>query len=209
MKHIVLLGDSIFDNASYVDAGESVAERLTGLVSQVDQVTLLAVDGGVTTDVFGQLKKFPAGATHVVVSCGGNDALRVADILNKPVSSIGEGLDELRRILDQFRSNYCAMLNAIVRLNAQLTVCTIYNHVPEVTERALTALALFNEILLEEAAALKLPVIDLRLVCRDFEDYSSISPIEPSGQGSIKIAKKIHHVLSVHDFQSGECRLYV
>ena len=30
-KHIVLLGDSIFDNAGYVDEGESVIEQLKKL----------------------------------------------------------------------------------------------------------------------------------------------------------------------------------
>jgi hypothetical protein len=42
-----------------------------------------------------------------------------------------------------------------------------------------------------EAFAARLPIIDLRSVCTEAEDYSEISPIEPSDQGGGKIAKAI------------------
>ena len=60
---IVLLGDSIFDNAPYVNTGESVSEQLTGLIqteamktvsganSTTTHVELLAVDGHVILNI--------------------------------------------------------------------------------------------------------------------------------------------------------------
>ena len=46
MKHIVLLGDSIFDNSLYVNPGElDVPNQLRSLVSHRSRVTNLAVDG--------------------------------------------------------------------------------------------------------------------------------------------------------------------
>ena len=57
MKHIILAGDSIFDNQSYVNPGEpDVIKQLESLVAKGDKATLLAVDGAVITNVAGQLK---------------------------------------------------------------------------------------------------------------------------------------------------------
>ena len=75
MNHIVLLGDSIFDNAAYVDGGLDVIKQLKSILPKDCQATLLAVDGSVTTDVLSQIPKIPASATNLIVSVGGNDGL--------------------------------------------------------------------------------------------------------------------------------------
>ena len=96
--NIILLGDSIFDNESYVDSGDSVKELLQMALPN-SNVTLLAVDGDVTTDVHKQLESFPSDATCVFVSCGGNVALRNISILDNKTSSIGESLDLLHGVV--------------------------------------------------------------------------------------------------------------
>ncbi len=193
--HIVLIGDSIFDNTSYVADGESVKELLSKALPNAD-ITLLAVDGDVTTDVYQQLESFPKDATDVFISCGGNDALRSIEILEQKVSTVGAALDLLHNARSIFRSNYVAilkvaMLECVLQLNSRVNVCTIYNNVPGVSDRALTALALFNEVILEELSLRNIPVIDLRVICTESSDYSGISPIEPSKQGGEKIVKAI------------------
>jgi hypothetical protein len=45
MPHIVLLGDSIFDNAAYVPGEPPVIEQLRAHLPKNWQATLLAVDG--------------------------------------------------------------------------------------------------------------------------------------------------------------------
>jgi len=45
----------------------------------------------------------------------------------------------------------------------------------------------------------QVPVIDLRIVCNEAEDYSDISPIEPSGKGGAKIAQVIADVTGLRD----------
>jgi hypothetical protein len=45
MEHIVLLGDSLFDNAAYVPGGEPVIEQLRSRQENGAQATLLARDG--------------------------------------------------------------------------------------------------------------------------------------------------------------------
>jgi hypothetical protein len=209
MQHVVLIGDSIFDNGPYVEKGESVSEVLSVMLKESAKVTLFAVDGDVTTDVPLQLEPFPDDVTHAFVSCGGNDALRILNILNQSVSSVGDALESLADVRKTFRINYTNMLRAISDKVEKLTVCTIYNSVPGTSDRALAALALFNEIILEEAVALRLPIIDLRCICLEYEDYSVVSPIEPSGQGAKKISKVITYVLSNHNYESKVSAVYI
>ena len=51
VKHLVLIGDSIFDNAGYVATGEAVIDQLQDKLPKGYKVSLLAVDGDVTEDV--------------------------------------------------------------------------------------------------------------------------------------------------------------
>ena len=83
MKHIVLPGDSIFDNARYVDEGPDVIKQLRSILPQDWQATLLAVDGSVTTNAIDQIAEVPSSATHLIVSVGGNDGLSRLDILQR------------------------------------------------------------------------------------------------------------------------------
>ena len=46
MKHIILAGDSVFDNRTYVRVGEpDVRNQLADLLDDGDKATLIAVDG--------------------------------------------------------------------------------------------------------------------------------------------------------------------
>ena len=83
MKHLVLLGDSIFDNASYVPGEASVVQQVREALGEQWYVTLRAVDGDVTADVAARLERLPGDATHLMVSVGGNDALRHSHILDR------------------------------------------------------------------------------------------------------------------------------
>ena len=77
-----------------------------------------------------------------------------------------------------------------------MTVCTIYDAVPTLEPPARAALSMFNEVILREAFAHKVTVIDLRLVCADATDYSALSPIEPSATGGARIAERIAAVVT-------------
>ena len=205
--NIVLVGDSVFDNASYVNDGEEVSQLLANILGQ-DAVTLLAVDGDMTTDVYKRLKAFPEDASHVIVSCGGNDALESGYVLNEPVRSVSASLGKLHSITESFRLNYSHMLKTLLKKHTKLVACTIYNSIPEVPKEALTALALFNEVILDEAFKRRLAVIDLRNICNEKEDYSAVSPIEPSHQGGIKIVNTIRKVLETHEFNGDSSCVY-
>ncbi len=200
--HIVLIGDSIFDNEPYVAAGSTVSEQLVDMADNTE-ITLLARDGDVTYHVEDQLRKFPSTATHLFVSCGGNDALNSVKVLEKPVNTVGEAMDVFYKVTEEFRRDYRAMLSTILSKHSNLTACTIYNCVPDLPNHLKPALAVFNEIILEEAIRMKLPIIDLRVVCDKEEDYSRESPIEPSAEGGRKIAELIWAVANGNQGNNG------
>ena len=193
--HMVLLGDSIFDNAPYVNEGDTVSEQLSAMATTAD-VTLLAIDGDVTAGVRSQLAGLPTTATHLFVSCGGNDALSALPLLGESVNNVTEALELMDRVTATFRQDYRAMLESVMDKRIELAVCTIYNCVPGLPDAEVRALALFNEIILEEAIRMGLPVIDLRVICDEESDYSLVSPIEPSAAGGRKIAERILAVAS-------------
>jgi hypothetical protein len=71
-----------------------------------------------------------------------------------------------------------------------------------------TALALFNDVIMREAAAARVPVLDLRVICAQQADYSHLSAIEPSAGGGEKIARAIAHAVTQHDFRRRETVLF-
>ena len=73
--HIVLVGDSIFDNASYTRGGPDVISQVRELLPEGWRASLLAVDGATSEEVLAQLQRIPPDASHLVLSAAGNDAL--------------------------------------------------------------------------------------------------------------------------------------
>jgi len=200
MSHIVLLGDSIFDNASYVPDGPPIIEQLRKKLPSGWQATLLAVDGDSTTDVSAQLARLPVDATHLFISVGGNDALRQSSILREPARSVTEVLARFADTQAGFRRDYWQMLQRVLSYGKPTAVCTVYDSIPGLERSAVTTLSVFNDVILREAFSAKVPVIDLRLVCDDASDYSAVSPIEPSVAGGEKIVRAIVSVVTEHNF---------
>jgi hypothetical protein len=198
MPHIVLLGDSIFDNAVYVRGGPDVVTQLRALLPQGWKASLRAVDGAVIGSVARQLAGLPADTTHLVVSAGGNDALGHSDLLDRRASSSPQVLGWLADAAAGFEARYREMLAALVARRLPVTLCTIYNGNlgPPVDRIAATALAVFNDVILRLAAEHALDVIELRLVCAEPADYAN--PIEPSVAGGEKIARAIVRALGVN-----------
>jgi hypothetical protein len=201
MGHVVLLGDSIFDNARYVPDRPPVIEQLRRCLPPGWLASLLAVDGHTTEDVADQLQRLPADATHLFVSAGGNDALGESGLLSEVACTVGEALGLLHAVRQRFRDAYRAMLRALSAVQKFTSVCTVYDAIPGLGPAEQAALAGFNEIILREAFRSGLPVLDLRLTCDQPSDYSHVSPIEPSVTGGAKIARLIAEIATTHDFR--------
>ena len=197
MSHLVLLGDSIFDNAAYTAGGPDVVTQLRGQLPPGWTATLAAIDGSQADAVAAQVAATPAGATHLVLSVGGNDALMASGLLDEPVYSSADALRLIAASVREFEMRYRAAVAACLLRGLPLVVCTIYNGNfpdPDYRERVVVALTAFNDAIVRTACAHGLDVIDLRAVCDLPQDYAN--PIEPSSVGGAKIARAIARVVT-------------
>jgi hypothetical protein len=167
------------------------------------RATLLAVDGSVASSVARQLARLPADATHLVVSAGGNNALDHSSlILHEAASSYVEVLCRLAEIRAEFQREYRAMLQDVLAHDKPATVCTVYDAIPGLDRAEHTGLCLFNEVILREAFQVRVPVIDLRLICTEASDYARSSPIEPSVAGGGKIARALSRAVTEYELRA-------
>ncbi len=206
--HVVLLGDSILDNGAYVASGSDVLSQLRARLPEGWQATLNALDGAVIAGVLIQLERLPRGATHLVISAGGNDALRGSGVLMQPAGSVMEALLKVGEVRDAFQASYRTMLERVAATRLPVALCTIYDvPLPDPLQRRLANLALgvLNDVITREAARRRLPLIDLRVIFTDPDDYANA--IEPSGKGAGKIVTAITSLLAAHDF-SGRSVVY-
>ena len=210
MSHVVLLGDSIFDNAAYVRGGPDVIRQLREVLPTGWTGTLRAVDGAVTGSVPRQLQGLPPDATHLVVSVGGNDALGNIGVLDDASRSIADALNRLAGIGDGFERGYRAMLDVVLARALPTALCTIYDPRypdPRMQRLAVAGLTIFNDAITRQAFARGLPLIDLRLVCDEDADYAN--PIEPSSRGGEKIARAIARLVTEHEFSRRRTEVFV
>ena len=226
MKHIILAGDSIFDNSAYINHNEpDVAAQVNSLMGQNDKVTLLAIDGDITSGVKTQLKRLPEDATHLFISVGGNDALGILHELTRSSNTIGEAFYRFYDIRSAFEDKYSSMLNNAISHGLPTTVCTVYdpcfNHsklhrvedymgygisAEKMQKTTVTALPIFNDIITRQAVMAGLPIMDLRLIFNNDKDYAN--PIEPSTDGGIKMASIIKKIINDHGFHKKNTVLY-
>lgn len=209
MAHIVLLGDSIFDNGPYVPNDPDVVTQLRAKLPQGYTATLNAIDGDRISDVHAQLVKLPSDATHLVMSVGGNDALGFINILNEAAASSTQVFNRLADISEHFEKQYHHLLQRILRLGLPTAICTIYypNFPDRLYQRVTTAaLTIFNDVIIREAFQAGIPLIDLRLMFNDAQDYAN--PIEPSARGGEKITNTILKILLEHDFSKVQTQVF-
>lgn len=189
--HVVLLGDSVFDNAAYTKGGPSVSTQLARQLPDW-RVTMLALDGATTQGIPRQVAALPKDATHLVLSVGGNDALGHTGLLDTPVRSSAQAFSMLAEAVLNFERAYGQALRSCLATRLPLVICTVYHgnfQDAAFQRRAEMALSAFNNAILREATLNNLRAIDLRLVCDRPEDYAN--PIEPSSIGGDKIVRAI------------------
>jgi len=207
-RHVVLLGDSIFDNAAYTRGAPDVVTHLRTLLPPGWQATLRAVDGATTSQLAAQLARVPPDATHLVISIGGNDALHNIDLLSTRVSSAAQALEAFASRLAPFERAYRAAIRAALALRRYTAVCTVYNGAlePDQAEAARLGLALFNDVILRAAVDFQVDALELRSICTEPADYAN--PIEPSGQGGLKIAKAVTYLVGAVTNATGPARIW-
>ncbi len=200
MGHIVLLGDSIFDNESYVNRDEDVTAHLRKIIQKDFKVTLCAVDGAMIDGISRQVERIPEDASDLFLSIGGNDVLQYKNILTNNTLTALEFLTNFADVLDKFKDRYKKMVTSLLKFDLPLRVCTIYNGNLEqdLVKPARVTVALFNDIIYQIAGEYNLPVIELRYICTESSDYAN--PIEPSSFGGRKIAQAINNIVKNIEF---------
>jgi hypothetical protein len=154
MKHVVLLGDSIFDNKAYVGDGPDVIVQVRATLPSDWTATLAARDGAMTSDIKGQLKTMPSDATHLVVSIGGNDALQEKALIEQKARSVAEVLDKLAKIKAAFKKDYGAMLDGVVARKRRSRSAPSTRRATTIPPRKIAGagLTIFNDVIMREAS---------------------------------------------------------
>ena len=115
-KTIVLLGDSMLANSSYVKAGYSIQNIIEKTFSK-DNFLMLAKNNSTIQDVFYQLDKIPfdldKSTTNIFLSIGGNNLLRTK-------------LDSVK--VNEIFDKYSILVDSIITKlpNAKLNLLTLY-----------------------------------------------------------------------------------
>jgi lysophospholipase L1-like esterase len=193
---LVLLGDSILDNAPYTRPEPDTTAHLTQLLAPAWSVERLAQDGATMSDVRFQLGRLSGRPSLAVLSIGGNDAMEHIGILERKVSHAADVLTELLAIAEEFGRRYEAVARAVSERAQHTLLCTIYEVQLEPSAFARLAkapLALLNDRIVRIGTRLGLDVLELRSVCTEPADF--VLEIEPSARGAAKIAAAIASVV--------------
>jgi lysophospholipase L1-like esterase len=195
-RTLVLLGDSILDNAPYTTPERDTTAHLQNLLPAWT-VVRLAQDGATMSDMRSQLRELPNRPLTAVLSIGGNDAIEHISVLDTRASNSADVLEELLAIADNFGSRYEAVARSVAEHADRLVLCTIYEvqlQPARYAQLARVPLALLNDRIIRTASRLGLEVLELRSVCTETSDF--VLQIEPSAQGAAKIARAITAIMA-------------
>ena len=205
-KELVLLGDSIIDNKTYVLDGEfSVLEHIKSKTET--PVTQLALDGATTDDVINsQINVIPFGTSHIVLSIGGNDLLNEIGFLMEDFKyTPNQVLERCQSLIAPITQKYESIVSQLKTTSrANLLLCTVYEGNLEgsvmyddiaISSRAM--LSLFNDSIYKTHNMFKTEILELRNIFVSPEDYAN--PIEPSHIGGEKLARAIYKWVETHN----------
>lgn len=195
VRHIVLFGDAMGDlqRVQQERGPGGLESRLMPNDPDPWKLTLLSADRVVrrspTTEI-------PSDATHIVISIEGNRAIKSSGLLEGAPESYEEALSRLSYAADEFDREIRSLIEAAKASGLPAVICIMFppHYAEPVYQRAATtALAIFNDRIILRAAEAQMPMVDLRGVCREVEDYANESQL--SGTGLRKAAALIWRAL--------------
>lgn len=180
-NNVILMGDSVLNNANYVPAGNSVYDYLK---KKLNKVINLAKDGATINDLYTQLDKIPVDLnntdTYIFISAGGND------ILNRRTELT---TNEIRRLFD----TYMDFLKALrVKLGStKINIINLYLPTNPRFQSYKTSIDQWNQLIdkYSDKIGEMYNVVDLHSLLTSPEDF--VYDIEPSESASNKIANLI------------------
>jgi lysophospholipase L1-like esterase len=179
---VILMGDSVLNNANYVPSGKSVYDRLKTKLSKVINVSK---DGATINDLYGQLDKIPVDLnnsnTYIFISAGGND------ILNKRTELSST---EIRRLFDSYMEFLKALRTKLG--SAKINILNLYLPSNPRYQSYKTSVEQWNQLINQSSSKVgeMYNVIDLYGLLTSPDDF--VYDIEPSESSSDKIAYLIY-----------------
>ena len=179
---VILMGDSVLNNAIYVHAGKSVYDSLK---SKLSKVINLAKDGATISDLYGQLDKIPVDInntnTYIFISAGGND------ILNKRTELSST---EIRRLFDSYMEFLKALRTKLG--SVKINILNLYLPSNPRYQTYKTSIEQWNQLIQSSSNKVgeMYNVVDLHALLKIPDDF--VYDIEPSESASDKIAYLIY-----------------
>ena len=181
-NYVILMGDSVLNNANYVPEGKSVVDILKTKLSNVLNVSK---DGATISDLYGQLDKIPTklnkAETYIFISAGGNDILSKGSSLSNA---------DIRKLFN----SYMDFLKALrIKLgSAKINIMNLYLPVNPRYQSYKESIDQWNQLIDENSSKIgeMYNVVDLYSLLTTPEDF--IYDIEPSESASEKIANLIY-----------------
>jgi len=203
IRHLVLLGDALQN----IDLGEGDTEG--ALVPRPRNPWKLTVLEAPQVLRQGSVRAIPADASHVVISVAGGWAIEASGLLKGGAQSIHDALDALAVAADEFEHAFARLIAAALEAGLPTVVCTLVPaRYPDPAQQRVvaTALAIFNDRVMRSAAAARLPIVDLRMVCDEDGDYASETLL--SRAGVRKVANVVRSALYEISRETARTRVY-
>ena len=184
-NNIVLIGDSILNNANYVPSEKSVVDILK---TKTQKVFNFAKDGATISDCYGQLDKIPIDLnttdTYVFISAGGNDILNKRGQLDS---------SEIRKLFN----SYMDFIKALrVKLGSdKINICNLYLQSNTRYNIYKSSIEEWNQLIKENSSKIgeMYNIINVDTLLTTPDDF--VYDIEPSEIASEKIANVIYLTL--------------
>ena len=179
MDNIVLVGDSILNNANYVSPGLTVYDLIK---SKHENVQMYAADNSAIKDVIKQVEnmpnKFNTKNTYIFVSAGGNDILNL---------SIHQDEESTKNLFNM----YLLLIKAIKQKfpNANIVALNIYYPPNPYYKIFYKTVEMWNNLLMKNKTIQGYSVININKMLTSEDDFTR--DIEPSDIGGEKIADAI------------------
>lgn len=181
-RHVVLLGDALIDAYSSIDKtpGEFEEALLPGTRDQwkISVVSMAEIECA------GASLVLPRDATHAIIFIEGNHAIEQSGLLHSRPDAYGQKLEQLSLAADEFERTLARLIHVAQAARLVIMVCTMFapNYKDPLRQRtACAALAVFNDRVTKRAAAARVALIDLRLICNEPEDYDKPAQLSKSG----------------------------
>jgi hypothetical protein len=181
-RHVVLLGDALLDAYSSIDKtpGQFEDDLLPGSRNQWK----ISVVSAAEVERAGSSVALPKDATHAVIFIEGNHAIERSGLLDSRPDAYGQTLEQLTLAADEFERTLESLIQVAQAARLVIMVCTMFrpNYKDPVRQRtACAALAVFNDRVTKRAAAARVSLIDLRLICNEPGDYDKPTQLSRSG----------------------------